>query len=157
MGCPFYLRGVPLGFHHLLIFFLGQGFVNSLSPYPFFLLLFLLGLGFENFFFLLFYLSPQHIREPEVQGFMFLIQRVGFIFLMSFRVVNFASTCELGFGFGFLIQRLLQHLHGRQLGGRLRKGGCRGTRATLNRGNIAVGSSRARSPLDSPSLDYFSL
>ena len=50
-GCQFYLRGVPLGFHLLLLFFLGQGFVASLSPYPFLLLLFLLGLGFESFFF----------------------------------------------------------------------------------------------------------
>ena len=55
------------------------------------------------------------------------------------------------------MQRLLQHLDGGELGGHFRNGGCSGTRTTPNRGNIVVGSSLAGSPLDSPSLDYFSL
>ena len=59
--------------------------------------------------------------------------------------------------FGFPKQRLFQHLDGGQLNGRLQKGGCSGMRATPNQDNIAVRSSRAWSPLDSPLLDYFSL
>ena len=62
MGSP--TEGVPLGFHHLPLFFLCQGLVVSLSPYPFFLLLFLLGLGFKSIFF-----SPQHTRGSRVLGF----------------------------------------------------------------------------------------
>ena len=57
----------------------------------------------------------------------------------------------------FLKQRLCQHLDGGQLDGSLWTRGCSGTRATLNRGNKAVGISQAWSPLDSPSPYYFSL
>ena len=170
-GRLFCLRGVPLGTHLLLLFFLGQGFVAAFSLYLF-LLLFLLGLGFESFYFSSFLLNILESRTLSFSFFFFFFFGQGFVASLSsypffllglglesvfFSPQNTRAIRILGFqnfvsSKVYFLPKIFQGLNflnngfsgisvEEKLGGRLPKGGCSGTRATPNRGNIAIGSS----------------